>query len=436
MRPIRASPRRLRAGGLGLTAIDPPFPYPPKVIRLRSRLPPLLGETQFRRFWLGQTISVFGDQITLLALPIVAVLILRADPEQMGVLTAAGLLPSLLFSLPAGVWLDRVGNRRRLMILCDVGRALAIAAIPVAFAFGAGSLGLLFVVAFIVGSLAVVFDISWNTLFVAVARREQFVEANALLNGSRSLSGVGGPALAGILIQLFSAPVALLAAALSFVGSAAFLGRIRAQAPPLEHEPGGIRAQLSSGLSFIARDPIMRVTVLSAGTLNLFNFCFQALFILYATTYLHIEPGILGLALGAGAVGGVIGALVASRVARRIGFGRAYLVGLVLFPASLFLVPLAGVVPASLKLLMIFGSEFGAGLGVMILDIDAGAMLQARTPDRIRGRAMGAFRFINNGIRPIGATLGGILGGLLGVQETLFVVIALQLAGALWLVAS
>ena len=399
-------------------------------------IPPLLRRAPFRNFWLGQTISVFGDNVTLLALPVVAVLILHADPAQMGLLTAVGLLPHLLFSLPAGVWLDRVRERRRLMILCDIGRALAIVAIPVAFALGYRSLELLFVSAFIVGSLAVVFDISWNTLFVAVARRDQFVEANALLNGSRSLSSVGGPAIAGILIQVLTAPIALVADALSFIGSALVLGRISAQEPPIEHEPGSIRAQLASGLSFIARDPIMRVTVLSAGTLNFFNFCFQALFILYATTYLNIEPGVLGLALGAGAVGGVIGALVASRVARQIGFGRAYLVGLILFPASLFLIPLAGILPTSLTLVLIFLSEFGAGLGVMILDIDAGAMLQARTPDRIRGRAMGAFRFVNMGIRPIGATVGGILGGLIGVQETLFIVITAQLGGALWLLAS
>ena len=409
------------------------MPAPGGLVRF---VPPLLRETPFRRFWIGQTISVFGDQITLLALPVVAVLILHAEPEQMGLLTAVGLLPHLLFSLPAGVWLDRVSNRRRLMILCDIGRALAIAAIPAAFALGYERLDLLFVVAFIVGSLAVIFDISWNTLFVAVARRDQFVEANSLLNGSRSLSSVGGPALAGILIDVLKAPVALLADALSFIGSAFFLGRITAAEPPIEHEPGSIKAQLASGLSFIGRDPIMRVTVLSAGTLNLFNYCFQALFVLYATTYLDIEPGVLGIALGAGAIGGVIGALVASRVAERIGLGRAYLLGLVLFPASLFLVPLAGVLPESWKLLLIFGSEFGAGLGVIILDINAGAMLQARTPDRIRGRAMGAFRFINMGIRPIGATLGGILGAILGVQETLFIVIAAQLLGAAWLVFS
>jgi MFS family permease len=408
------------------------------VIRARRLVPPLLRETQFRQFWLGQTISVFGDQITQLALPIVAVLLLHADPAQMGLLTAIGLLPHLLFSLPAGVWLDRVRNRRRLMILCDVGRAAAIAAIPVAFVLGQPPLALLFAIAFVVGSLSVVFDIAWNTLFVSVTRREQYVEASALLNGSRSLSSVAGPAIAGVLIQVFTAPIALLADALSFLGSVFFLRRITAPEPPIEHEPGTIRQQVASGLAFIFRDPIMRPTVLAAATLNLFNFCFQGLFILYATSpsYLGVAPGALGLALGLGAIGGVIGALSASRIGRRLGLGRAYLFGLVLFPASVILIPLAGSVAGPAILAFLFLSEFGQGVGVMILDINAGAMMQARTPDRIRGRAMGAFRFINMGIRPIGATLGGVLGGLIGVRETLFIVIVLQLTGALWLLGS
>jgi MFS family permease len=399
-------------------------------------VPPLLGEPQFRRFWIGQTISVFGDQITLLALPIVAVLILHADPTQMGLLTAVGLLPHLLFSLPAGVWLDRVQDRRRLMILCDVGRALAIATIPVAFALGTPPLALLFLIAFVVGSLSVVFDISWNTLFVSVVRREQFVEASALLNGSRSLSSVAGPAISGALIQLFTAPIALVADALSYLGSVFFLRRITAPEPPIEREPGTIRQQLASGLAFIFGDRIMRPTILAAATLNLFNFCFQALFILYATTYLEVQPGILGAALGLGAIGGVLGAVFASRIGRILGIGRAYVLGLIVFPASVILIPLAQGLPETLVLAFLFLSEFGQGIGVMILDINAGAMIQARTPDRIRGRAMGAFRFINMGIRPIGATIGGVLGGLLGVRETLFIVIVLQLAGVLWLYRS
>jgi MFS family permease len=284
----------------------------------------------------------------------------------------------------------------------------------------------------------VVFDIAWNTLFVSVVRREQFVDASALLNGSRSLSSVAGPAISGVLIQLFTAPMALLADAASFLGSVFFLRRITAPEPPIEHEPGTIRQQLGSGLSFIIGDPIMRPTILAAATLNLFNFCFQGLFILYATSpdYLGVEPGILGIALGLGAVGGVIGAITASRIGRILGIGRAYVLGLILFPASVILIPLAGGMPQTVILALLFLSEFGQGVGVMILDINAGAMIQARTPDRIRGRAMGAFRFINMGIRPIGATIGGVLGGVLGVQPTLFVVIALQLSGVLWLYRS
>jgi MFS family permease len=139
----------------------------------RRFIPELLREREFRSFWLGQTISVFGDQITALAVPIVAVLVLHADPAQMGLLTAVGLLPHLLFSLPAGVWLDRVKRRRRLMILMDVGRAGALALIPVAFLTNTLSIELLFAVTFAVGALSVVFDISWLTLFSAVARREQ-----------------------------------------------------------------------------------------------------------------------------------------------------------------------------------------------------------------------------------------------------------------------
>jgi MFS family permease len=398
--------------------------------------PPLLREPEFRRFWLGQTISLFGDQITALAVPVLAALTLHADPAQMGLLTAVGLLPHLLFSLPAGVLLDRVQNRRRLMILADLGRAAAIALVPLLFVLNALSIEALFAIAFVVGSFAVVFDISWNTIFVSVAKREQYVEASALLNGSRSVSSFAGPAIAGLLIEVLKAPLALLADALSFLGSALFLGRIRAAEPPIEREPGTLREQLTSGLGFIFRDPIIRTILLSAGTLNLFNYCFQGLFILYATVDLGIEPGILGLALGAGAVGGILGAVIASRVGRIIGLGPAYLLGLILFPSSLLLVPLAGGQAEPVILALLFLSEFGAGLGVMILDINVGALMLARTPDRIRARSTGAFRFINMGIRPIGATLGGLLGAAFGVQTTLYVVVVAQLAGALWLIGS
>ncbi|MEP6639691.1 MAG: MFS transporter [Chloroflexota bacterium] len=406
--------------------------------RLRRLIPPLLTDAaDFRRLWFGQTISVFGDQITQLGLPLVAVLTLGADATQMGTLTAVSLLPHLIFSLPAGVWLDRVRARRRLMIAADIGRAALIASIPVAAALHGLSMPQLYVVGFMSGSLAVVFDLSWNTVFVAVTERDRYVEAMALLNGSRSLASVGGPTIGGLLVQVLGAPLAMLGDALSFLGSIIFLRRIRSPEPPIEHETGSTRERLLAGLAFVIGDPIMRPTLLSVAMVNLFTFASSALFILYATTTLGVSPGALGLALGAGGVGAVIGAIFASRIGRRLGLGPAYALGLLIFPVSLLLIPLAGAgMPALLILALLFGSEFGAGIGVMILDINVGAIIYARTPDRIRARAGGAFRFINYGVRPIGALLGGFLGGALGVREAILVSTIAGIGGVLFLIGS
>src|SRR6266542_1709006 len=170
-------------------------------------LPQLLRERRdFRRFWTGQTISLFGDQVTLLALPLVGVLVLHASPAQMGYLAAAGLAPNLLLSLHAGAWVDRHGRRRRIMIAADLGRAGLLATVPLAYALGVLTLDQLYAVAFLAGALSVLFFVSRETLFVSVAPRDRFVEANSLLYGSRAFSFVGGPSLGGLLVQLLSAP--------------------------------------------------------------------------------------------------------------------------------------------------------------------------------------------------------------------------------------
>ena len=408
-------------------------------MRIVGRLVPglLRDVVDFRHLWTGQSISVFGDEIGRIALPLVAVLVLGADAAEMGSLTAAGLLPHLLLSLMTGVWLDRVHRRRRLMIWADVARAALIATVPVAHVLGVLTITQLYVVGFLVGALTVVFDLSWATIFVSVVGRERFVEAQSLLHGSRSLAYVGGPSIGGLLVQVLGAPLALVADAGSFLGSAAFLRRIRAPEPPVEHEEGTLRERLMVGLAFVARDPIVRPTLLSAATINLFNLAFTALVILYATTELGVSPGVLGLALGAGAVGGVIGATIAARVGRRIGLGPAYALGCILFPLPLVLIPIAHAdMPMPLILALLFGSEFGAGLGVMILDINVGAILSARYPDQIRSRATGAFRFVNYGVRPVGAFLGGVLGTALGVREALFVTAVAASLGVLWLIGS
>ncbi len=401
--------------------------------RPRRLVPPLLRESvEFRRFFAAQATSLFGDQVSLIALPLVAVLVLDANASQMGLLFAAELSPHLLFALHAGAWVDRRGRRRKTMIAADGGRAALLATIPLAAALGALTLGHLYVVAFLVGTLSVFFSVSYATLFVVLVPRERFVEGSSILNGSRAFSFVAGPSVGGVLVQLLTAPFALVVDACSYVASALFLGRISPEEPPPESaERGGVIA----GARFIFASPIVRAALLATATINFFNFAFHALFILYATRALDVRPSTLGLVLGAGAVGGVIGSLVTGAVARRVGIGRAFLVGCVLFPAPLVLVPLAGG-PKPLVLSLLLLAEFGSGLGVMILDISAGAIFAALVPDRLRARVTGAYSAVNYGVRPLGSLVGGALGTVIGLRPTLWVATAGALAGFLWLLPS
>jgi MFS family permease len=196
------------------------------------RLPEALQARDFRRFWVGETVSLFGDQATQIALPLVGVLALHASAAQMGYLGAALLFPNLLFSLHAGAWIDRRGRRREMMIFTALGRAAALAAIPIAYAFGALTLTQLYVASFLIGTLSVLFYVSYTTLFVSLVPRERYLEASSLLNGSRAFSYVAGPSLGGLLVQVFSAPVALIVDALSFVFSALTMHSIHPQEPP------------------------------------------------------------------------------------------------------------------------------------------------------------------------------------------------------------
>src|SRR5688572_11094053 len=169
---------------------------------VRRTTPRLLHEPNFRRYWWGQTISLFGDQISLLALPLVAILVANAGPAEMGYLTAAGLIPSLLFSLVAGAWADRKPYKRHIMILADVGRAAALGAIPLLYVLGTLTMAQLYVVAFVVGALSVLFEVCRTTLFVSLVGKDDYIPANALINGARALSFVGGPSVAGPMVQV------------------------------------------------------------------------------------------------------------------------------------------------------------------------------------------------------------------------------------------
>jgi MFS family permease len=402
------------------------------VIEAGPDTPPLRRQSEFLKLWSAQAISQIGDQITYLALPLVAVLTLDASAAQMGLLTAAELMPHLLFSLAAGVWIERRSNRRRLMIVADIVRAGLLVSVPLAAAFDLLTFPQLYVVGFLVGTCAVLFDISWATLFISIVPRRDVVEANSKLSATRALSFVVGPSIAGFLVQLLTAPVTLLVDSVSFIASALFLGRIRAEEPEVETNGEGALESLRNGFRYVFGDELIRPSLFCTATINLFNYVFHAIFILYATKTLGVEPGLLGLVLGAGAVGGIVGAFVAVRVERLIGIGPAYTLGCVLFPLPLVLVPLAS--GSDTQVVAMLGlAEFFCSIGVMILDVNGNSMSFLRTPDRLRSRMSGTYRFVNYGVRPLGALLGGGLGTWIGLQTTLWIGVLGALAGVLWL---
>ncbi len=382
-------------------------------------LPPLLRDRPFRRYWVGQTVSLVGDQVTLLALPLTAVLVLHVGPAQMGYLTAVALLPNLLFALHAGAWVDRRRSRRRVMIAADVGRAVLTATIPIAYWLGELTMGQLYVVAFLAGCLSLLFMVSNPTMMVSLADREHYLQANSLTNGSRAFSYVIGPSIGGLLVQALAAPVALLVDAVSFLWSGGLLASISPTEP--EPAPEG-ESSLWAGMRLIRSSRLLRGNLAAAATVNLFNYGFSALLVLYAVRHLGISPGTLGLVIGTGAVGGLLGSTLTSRMAHRIGVGPANVIGWFVFTVPLTLVPLATAsMPHGLVLVLVGAAEFLGGLGVMMIDISAGALFQAIVPDQLRSRFTGAFMVVNYGVRSFGALLGGALGAALGVREALWI---------------
>ena len=399
--------------------------------RWRRLVPVLLRERVFRRYWEASTISMFGDQIAGIALPLAAVLALHVGAAQMGYLTALEWLPSLLFGLHAGTWVDRRGRRRATMIGADLGRALLFASIPACYALHVLTLTQLYLVTFAAGTLSIVFTVSDSTLFVSIVPPERYVDGQSLIYGSRALSFVGGPSIGGVLVQVLSAPFAIVADALSFLGSAFFLSRIRPAEPAADQGRGAITA----GVRFIAGSRIVRASLIAVATINFFNLMVNALYLLYAVRVLHVRPGLLGVVLGVAALGGLLGAALTKRIAARIGAGWAYTLGCLLFTAPLAGWPLArGGMAAVLAVL--FVAEFLVGFGVMVLDISIGAIFAAVIPDTLRSRVTGAFQAVNYGTRPVGAVVGGLLGTAIGLRSALWVGVVGGVVGALLVLPS
>jgi MFS family permease len=383
----------------------------------------LLRHPDFVKLWSAETISQFGTQVTLLALPIIAATTLNVTPFEFGLLGTIEFLPFMLLSLPAGVWVDRL-RRRPILIAGDLVRAAALISIPVAFALDVLTIWQLYVVGFINGCATVFFDVAYQSYLPSLVDRDQIVDGNAKLQTSQSAAQISGPGVAGVLIGALTAPFAIALDALSFVASALFMFAIRrhetAPEPRLNElgERPSMRSEISEGLRYVGRHPLLRSIAATTGISNFFTNIGQAILILYLVRELSFTPQLLGLALSIGAVGFLVGALVANRVATRFGVGPAILGSAFICGPSMLLIAIA---PPDLAAPLVAASGVLGGLGVAIYNINQLSLRQAITPGRMQGRMNATMRFIVWGTIPIGSILGGFLGGAIGLHETIWI---------------
>ncbi|HXM58725.1 MAG TPA: MFS transporter [Candidatus Dormibacteraeota bacterium] len=384
----------------------------------------------FMKLWGAQTVSLAGQQVSQLALPLTAILVLRATPLQVGVLTACQYLPFLLVGLPVGVWADRM-RRRPILIVADAARAAILLSVPAAFALGILGLWLLYPVAFAVGIFSVFFDVAHQSYLPSLVAREQLVDGNAKLEVSYQGATLAGPGLAGVLVQALTAPVAILANSASFVVSAALLLLIRRREPePARDREGdaGLVAQVREGLRYVLGHPLLRPIALTTAISNLFGFfgIVEAVLALYAIRELHVSPALLGVTLAAGNVGGVLGAVANRRVVRRLGTGPAIVVAVVV--PSLAILLLAAATPAT-AVVVLGAALVVAWFSAAVYNVNQISLRQAITPEAMQGRMNATIRFLIWGTIPAGALLGGVLAGTVGLRP------ALLLAGGLSLLA-
>jgi len=383
----------------------------------------LFRHPDFLKLWSAETISQFGTQVTLLALPIIAATTLNVTPFEFGMLATVEFLPFILLSLPAGVWVDRL-RRRPILIAGDLVRAAALISIPVAFALDSLTIWQLYIVGFVNGCATVFFDVAYQSYLPSLVERDQIVDGNAKLQTSMSGAQITGPGLAGIIIGAFTAPFAILIDALSFVVSALFMFAIRrhetAPEPQLndQGERPSMRSEIIQGLRYVGRQRLLRSIAATTGLSNFFSNVVYSILILYLVRELLFTPEVLGLAFSIGAVGFLLGALIANRVASRLGIGPTIVGSALLFGPSALLVVIA---PPDIAVPFVAASVFVGGLGGAIYNINQVSLRQAITPERMQGRMNATMRFIVWGTIPIGATIGGFLGGVIGLHETIWI---------------
>ena len=378
----------------------------------------------FLKLWTAETISQFGTQVSLLAIPLVAVTLLQASPFEVALLGTVEFLPFILFSLPAGAWVDRL-RRRPILIAGDIGRGILLLSIPIAFEAGDLTIWQLYVVGFVTGTLTVFFDVAYQSYLPSLVERDQLVEGNSKLEITRTLAQTAGPAIGGGLIGILTAPLAIVVDSISYGVSALFVSLIRRREPtPDRHvdEHGrqreGLRREVTAGLRFVLGNRYLRGIAASTGTSNLFGSIAFATYIVYAVRALGLTPAEIGLVFGLGNLGAVAGALSGDRWARRFGLGRTIVVSMFLFTPGIFLVAVA---PRAFPVPFLVASGLLTGFSTVVYNINQVSFRQAITPATMQGRMNATMRFVVWGTIPIGQVMGGVIATAVGLSAAIWV---------------
>lgn len=406
---------------------------PASILRKARRF---LLNRHFALLWSGQTISTFGSHITRDGLPIAAILVLKATPVQMGLLASVDIIPVLLVGLFAGVLVDRL-PRRPILVLADIGRAILLSAIPLAALLGILRIELLYLVTIVVGALTVFFEIANRSFLPTLLRKDDIVEGNSKLETSSALAEIAGPPLAGLLVQLITAPIAILFDALSFLLSALFIGSIRfAEHPNHEQkEQAHVWSEIRAGWHILFRNPLLRAMAVYAGTRYFFGGAFATLYALYTLRLLKLQPVEYGVLVMMGGVGALFGAMVAPQIIRHIGIGRSLIGAALLNGITTLGIPFASggklMVMGLLMLIQLVGDA-----GLVIYAINEVSLRQTVVPDSFIGRANATMHVIVSVMGPVGALLAGILSERIGIRPVLLIGALGVLLSTAWLIFS
>ena len=397
----------------------------------------LRRNANFVNLWGAAAVSTFGSLVTRTALPFTAILLLDASPSAIGVLRVAELLPGFLFGLVAGAWVDRL-RRKPIMIATDLGRALLIVTIPLAAFLGWLGLGQLYVIAALVSVLSVFFNVSYQSFLPSLVKNDELVEANSKLSAAMSVAEASAFSSAGWLIQLLTAPVAMLVDAFTFIASAGLVARIRE--PELSREQGqaesrpSIASEVVEGLRAVWQEPILRGMVLSGLAQNLASGLIGTVFLLYVNQEVGFNPGILGMIFAVGGVSSFIGAMIAGRLPR-FGIGVVMVASLLLAALGDAFIPLATAANA-VGVLFLVGQQIVGDSALTVYDINQVSLRQAIAPAHVLGRVIASVRVTEFGAVLLGTVVAGYIGETVGLRETLWLGVALSVLAAVALALS